>query len=227
MSSLIECVGLSVGYGKLAAIRDVELHVNAGEIVALLGSNGAGKTTTLLGLAGFLRPMSGQVLRHGVVERRRPHQRVRAGMAFVPQDRALFSTLSAGVNLKLGRGDVETALGMFPELKRLVGVRAGLLSGGEQQMLTLARALASGPDVLLIDEMSMGLAPVIVRRLLGAVAEIAATGVGVLLVEQHARVALEVADRAYVLQHGRIAISGEAPDLLQNIGTMEAAYFGR
>ncbi|OLO26062.1 ABC transporter ATP-binding protein [Streptomyces sp. MNU77] len=215
---------LSVGYDGVPVVRELDLEVRAGEVVVLLGANGAGKTTTLLGLGGVLPPLAGTVRWLGR-ERRVPlHGRCRAGMAFVPETRSVIPGLNVRDNLRLGRGGVEAALEAVPELRPLLKRRAGLLSGGEQQMLTLARALAGKPRLLLADELSLGLAPLIVQRLLRMVREAADAGLGVLLVEQQARNALAVADRAYVLRRGRVVLQGRADDLLGRISEVEAGY---
>jgi branched-chain amino acid transport system ATP-binding protein len=221
---LLEARELSAGYGSLAAVRDLQLHVEQGEIVALLGPNGAGKTTTLRTLAGALRPLGGEVLLNGRPTRAPLHRRSRQGLAYVPEERSVFMGLTAAENLRVGDGRPERALELFPELRPHLKRRAGLLSGGQQQILTLARALASGPQVLLADELSLGLAPLIVARLLEAVREAANRGVGVLLVEQHAQQALAVADRVYVLQRGRIALEGPAEEIRGRLDELEQTY---
>lgn len=221
---LVEAVGLSAGYGDLAAVRDLDLAVHPGEVVALLGSNGAGKTTTLLTLAGELRPLAGDVRFLGSTKQWPVHARVRRGLGFVPEERGVISALSTAGNLRLGRGNVEDAIGLFPELESLLRRRAGLLSGGEQQMLTLGRALAANPRLLLVDELSLGLAPLVVDRLLRTVRAAADDGVGVLLVEQHAVEALKFADRAIVLRHGRVELEGSAAELRAHVSDLESAY---
>jgi sulfate-transporting ATPase len=226
--ALLRAIGLSAGYGDLSAVRELDLVVEPGEVVALIGPNGAGKTTTLLTLAGELPPLAGEVRWLGarVDARRVPlHRRARQGLAFVPEERAVVPGLSTANNLRLGRGDVQDALALFPELEPLLRRRAGLLSGGEQQMLTLARALASKPRLLLVDELSLGLAPLAVQRLLDAVRAAAdRDGVGVVLVEQHAPLALAHADRVVVLRRGRVGLTGSADELLGRLGTVESAY---
>ncbi|WP_433218283.1 ABC transporter permease subunit [Dactylosporangium sp. CS-047395] len=221
---LIEARGLSAGYGDLAALRDLDLVVRPGEIVALLGPNGAGKTTTLLTLAGELKPLAGSVQWRGRPASARLHRRAREGMAFVPEERSVFMQLSAAENLRLGRGSRQLALDTFPELAPLLDRRAGLLSGGEQQILTLARALAGRPALLLADELSLGLAPLVVDRLLRAIRQAADDGLGVLLVEQQAARALEVADRAYVLRRGRVITEGSSAELARDWSKLERSY---
>lgn len=221
---LVRATGLEVGYGGVPVLRGVDLHVSAGEVVALLGSNGAGKTTTLLALAGELPLGSGSIELFGSPAHGRLHHRVRQGLAFVPEQRAVFRQLTVEENLRLGRGTVEAALGLVPELADKLGRRGGLLSGGEQQMLVLARALAAEPKLLLSDELSLGLAPIIVRRMLRAIREAADAGCGVLLVEQHAVDALRIADRAYVLRRGRVVLSGTGAELLERIDEVGDSY---
>jgi branched-chain amino acid transport system ATP-binding protein len=219
---VLELTGVTAGYGDLAAVRDVSLALHASEVVALFGPNGAGKTTTLMAAVGILPRMGGTVLWRGEPSPRRLHMVCRAGLAYVPEARSIISGLSARDNLRLGRGGVDAALAYFPELEPLLGRKAGLLSGGEQQMLILARALARKPAALLVDELSLGLAPLIVERLLAAIREAADTqGLAVLLVEQQARRALSAADRWYLLRNGSITASGDASS---GVGTLEAAY---
>jgi branched-chain amino acid transport system ATP-binding protein len=222
--ALLQARGLSAGYGALAAVRDLDLEVRAGEIVALLGANGAGKTTTLLTLAGELAPLGGEVAWLGEAVDSPLHQRARDGMALVTEEKSVFMGLTARENLRLGRGELGEACELFPELTEHLDRRAGLLSGGQQQMLTLARALAGRPRLLLADELSLGLAPIVVQRLLAAVKRAAEPGVGVLLVEQHVRQALGVADRVYVLQRGRVVFAGTAGEAASQIGQIERAY---
>jgi branched-chain amino acid transport system ATP-binding protein len=224
MTALLEARGLVAGYGDLAAVREIDLEVNAGEVVALLGPNGAGKTTTLGTLAGALPMLDGEVRWKGTPTTDPLHKRARAGLAYVPEERSVFMDLTTIENLKVGDGDPARALELFPELQSHLKRKAGLLSGGQQQMLTLARALAQDPDVLLCDEISLGLAPVIVPRLLGAVREAASRGVGVLMVEQHARVALDSADRVYVLRRGRIALEGTTDEVRGRLDEIEEHY---
>jgi branched-chain amino acid transport system ATP-binding protein len=223
--SLIECRNLTTGYGELAVVRDLSLRVDAGEVVALIGANGAGKSTTLLTLAGEISPMSGEVLWKGQVTKAPMHVRCQNGLGYLTEERSVIMDLTAEENLRLARVSVESAVDLFPPLSLLLDRKAGLLSGGEQQMLSLARALGRNPEALLLDELSLGLAPIIVSRLLETVRKAADDrGVGVLLVEQHVRQALKIADRVYVLERGHVAIEGTAAEIRGKLDEIEAAY---
>ena len=222
---VLEARGLACGYGQMSVVRDLDLPVVAGEIAALIGPNGAGKTTTLLTLAGELPPISGEVRWLGRPSIAPMHERCRQGLSYVTEERSVIMKLTAQENLRLANVTTDTATALFPELEPLLKRPAGLLSGGEQQMLTVARALGRNPTVMLLDELSLGLAPIIVRRLLNAVRTASKErGVGVLLVEQHVRQALEVADRVYVMRRGRIVLSGTAQVIGAQLGEIEAAY---
>jgi ABC-type branched-subunit amino acid transport system ATPase component len=222
---VIEARALSAGYGSLAAVRELNLIVRPGEVVGLLGANGAGKTTTILSLAGELTPISGEVRFLGEVSRASLAKRARQGLGLVTEEKSVFMRLTAAENLRLGRGSVDQALEIFPQLKDHLRRRAGLLSGGQQQILTLARALAAEPRLLLVDEISMGLAPIIVNQLFDVIRQAAdERGIGVLLVEQHVRNALDVADRLYILQRGRCVLEGTAGELRGSLDEIERSY---
>jgi len=224
-SALLECRDLAAGYGTVAVVRDVDLHVEPGEVVALIGPNGAGKTTTLLTLAGELPAISGEVVFRGRKTKAPLFRRARDGMGFVTEERSVFMALTAEENLRIAGVSRADACGLFPELEPLMGRTAGLLSGGEQQMLTLARAVARAPQLLLVDELSLGLAPLVVKRLLQMVRRVATErSTGVLLVEQHVRQALQIADRVYVMQRGRLVMSGTGEEVHGRIDEIEAAY---
>jgi len=233
---LLTIENLNTGYAGVPVVRELNIHLDQGEVVALLGPNGAGKTTTLLTISGIIPLLSGNVTVLGEqVDSKNPHNNARLGLAHVAEDRSLFFNLTVKENLQLGlRGDkdsqqegLEKALELLPALRPLMDRRSGLLSGGEQQMLAMARALVSKPKLLLVDEMSLGLAPIIVEQLLPIVRNIAdETGAGVLIVEQHVHLALQVADRGYVMNHGELVMSGSASDLLDSKDLLEASYLG-
>ena len=222
---MLEIHGLTAGYGDVPVVRGIDLRVDDGEVVALLGPNGAGKTTTLLALGGVL-PSTGEVRYDDRPLTGPLHRRARRGLGLITEERAVFRQLSTRTNLALGAGGVDGALEVFPELDRLLDRKAGLLSGGEQQMVVLARALAARPRLLLVDELSLGLAPMMVARLLTVLGAAAADGMSVLLVEQHARQALEIAARAYVLLRGAIELEGTGADLLARLPEIERTYLG-
>ena len=231
MSPLLELDGLRAGYDGLPVVRDLDLRLEAGEVVALLGPNGAGKTTTLLTVSGLLPALGGTVRFRGrSVAGCRPHRLVRDGMSHVPDDRGLFPGLTVDEHFQLGPASAQAwdqVAAWFPQLPGLMDRRVGLLSGGEQQMVALAQALLRRPAVLMIDEMSLGLAPIVVETLLPVVRRIATeSGCGVLLVEQHAPMALEVADRAVVLNHGRVVAQGAAAELRRDLDQLLASYLG-
>jgi len=214
MRSVIRLESVSAGYGQLSVVRDLDLEVLAGEVVALIGPNGAGKTTTLLTIAGELRPLGGRIELFGKEANGQLHRRARDGLTLITEERSVFFSLSVRQNIELAGCSVPAVTALFPELEPLIDRRVGLLSGGEQQMLAVARSLAnSRMRALMIDELSLGLAPRIVTRLLGAVRAAADRNVGVLLVEQHVERALEVSDRVCVVAQGEMKFWGTVDDL--------------
>jgi branched-chain amino acid transport system ATP-binding protein len=231
---------LRAGYGRTEVLHGITLEVAKGSVVSLIGSNGAGKTTTLRAISGMIKPKGGAVLLGGAdVTGQDAHRIARRGLAHAPEGRRVFSTLSVADNLRLGafpryigarpRGDVaadlERAMALFPRLKERRQQLAGTLSGGEQQMLAMARALMLNPDVVLLDEPSMGLAPILVEEVFRIISRLRADGVTMLLVEQFAAAALQVSDHAYVLESGRIALHGPAA-ALRHDPAVRAAYLG-
>jgi branched-chain amino acid transport system ATP-binding protein len=225
MTALLEARGLACGYGQAATIvPSLDLEVHPGEVVALLGANGAGKTTTILTLAGDLPALGGELLWNGQPTAAPLHWRARNGLGLITEERAVLMKLTVAENLRVARCDEERALHLFPELRDHLDRRVGLLSGGQQQMLALAWTLARPTTVLLADELSLGLAPQIVDRLLRAIRDAADTGVGVLLVEQHVHKAMAYADRAYVMQRGRVQLHGTAAELRGRVDEIQASY---
>ncbi|CAE6856304.1 High-affinity branched-chain amino acid transport ATP-binding protein LivF [Paraburkholderia aspalathi] len=233
--SLLTVENLRVSYGQIEALKGVSLHVERGEVVAILGSNGAGKTTLMRALSGLLKPKSGKLLFEGEdIVRRSADSIVRLGIGQSPEGRRVFGTLTVAENLRLGgytRPNAEisqsckTVYGIFPQLYERRTQLAGTLSGGEQQMVAIGRALVSKPKLLLLDEPSLGLAPIIIREIFRVLGEIRKTGVTILLVEQNARTALKLADRGYVLEVGRCVHEAPAKELLAS-PEMQAAYLG-
>jgi branched-chain amino acid transport system ATP-binding protein len=229
---ILRVTGLNAGYGGVSVVRDLDLEVRAGEVVAMLGPNGAGKTTTLKTIAGVLPPVGGEITFDGKqVGGTAAYKLSKRGVSLVPEGRALFFGLTVREHLRLasGRGGIATEelFELFPELEKCIGRKAGVLSGGEQQMLAVGRGLISRPRLLLVDEMSLGLAPVIVERMLPVLRTIANEyGTAVLFVEQHVALALEVADRAYVLNHGRLVLQGEAKELSERRELLRSSYLG-
>jgi branched-chain amino acid transport system ATP-binding protein len=230
--ALLQLTAVDAGYHGLAVVRDLGLRVDAGEVVALMGPNGAGKTTTILTISGFLRCLHGEVRIMGTpANDLRSEARVALGVGVVPDDRGLFPRLTVRQHLALAadRRDspVDRALGHLPELSRLLDEKVGVLSGGEQQMVAIARALAHDPRLLLVDEMSLGLAPLVAERLADVLWRLATeAGIGVLLIEQHATLALRISDRVVVLEHGDTRFSGPADDLRRDPQAIDDLYLG-
>lgn len=235
-SALLETRNLQVAYGGIRAVRGVDLCIAPGELVALIGSNGAGKTTTLKALAGLLHPVGGQIIYAGeVLQRVAAHQRVSMGMALVPEGRGIFARLTVQENMLMGAysrddqqeiaADLARMYELFPRLAERNHQLAGTLSGGEQQMVAMARALMSRPRLLMLDEPSMGLAPLMVQKIFETVSAIAAQGMSILLVEQNARLALQVAQRGYVMESGSITLAGTSAELLDS-DAVQRAYLG-
>ena len=238
MTALLTAENLELAYGELAVCRDTSLHIDEGEIVALIGANGAGKSTTLRAIAGLLMPRAGSIVFRGQDITRLPsHERTLLGVALVPEGRHVFPFLTVHENLELGgfknrrdagkvRHMIEGIFSMFPRLRERSGQNAGTLSGGEQQMLVLGRAMMSEPKLLCLDEPSLGLAPLVVRDIFHTIRTINESGTSVLLVEQNARYAFETASRGYVLQTGSIIVSGSCAELARDARVREA-YLGR
>ena len=234
--AMLEIKDLQVYYGMIQAIKGISFTVNQGEVIALIGANGAGKTTTLQTITGMLPSAEGQIIFEGTDITKIPgHKIVKMGMAHVPEGRRVFANLTVYQNLKLGaytrtdKEEIERNLQRvyksFPRLEERKNQSAGTLSGGEQQMLAMGRALMSSPRIVLMDEPSMGLSPIFVDEIFRIIEEISSEGTTVLLVEQNAKKALEIADRAYVLETGKIALSGDAKELMNN-ESIRKAYLG-
>ena len=224
MTPLLKLEHLDAGYGKVSVVRDVDLEVGEGEVVALLGPNGAGKTTTILTVAGELAHLGGNVRCLGLDDRASLHERTRAGLALVTDTHAVFMRMTIAENLRVFHATADAVVSVFPELASHLDRRVGLLSGGQQQMLALGLALSRQPALILADELSVGLAPIIVDRLFSVLRAAADGGVGVLLVEQHVHKALAIADRVYVMDRGRIGITGNAADLRERVDEIQASY---
>jgi branched-chain amino acid transport system ATP-binding protein len=233
---LLEVDGLEAGYGPIRALNRVSLTIDDGELVAIIGANGAGKTTLLMAISGVVPARSGEVRLSGRrITGLEPHEIVRLGVGHAPEGRRIFPRLTVRENLELGgfaqddgarvRRDIDEACGLFPVLAERMGQLGGTLSGGEQQMLALARALVGRPRLLLLDEPSLGLAPLVVAKIFEVIAGLTARGIAVMLVEQNARAALKLAARGYVLETGRITLTGSGPDLAADPRVRDA-YLG-
>lgn len=233
---MLEVKNLSVSYGAIEAVKDISFTVNAGEIVSLIGANGAGKTTTLHTITGLVPAKSGSVMYNGVdLLKTHNNKIVTLGMAHIPEGRHVFTRMSVEENLEMGafslkdqsdlKKDLDMVYGLFPRLKERRNQKAGTLSGGEQQMLAMGRALMSHPKTILMDEPSMGLSPKLVKEIFSIIRKLHEQGITILLVEQNAKMALSIADRAYVLETGRITMEGDARELLNN-EQVRKAYLG-
>jgi branched-chain amino acid transport system ATP-binding protein len=236
-SEVLRVQDLVVSYGAVAALRGVSLHVGTGEVVALLGANGAGKSTMLRTISGLLAPKSGEIRFLGQrINGVPPARIVRLGLAHSPEGRRLFGSLTVAENLRLGastrsdrsgiEADRERLYALFPVLKERARQQAATLSGGEQQMVALARALVARPKLLLLDEPSLGIAPIIMQQIFASLAELKSSGMTMLLVEQNMSMALDLADRAYVLRTGEVSLEGDARELKTNYEEVAAAYLG-
>ena len=233
---MLKVTGLEVAYGGIHAVKGIDFYINKGELVTLIGANGAGKTTTLKALTGLLPLKAGEISYRGESTLGRPtFKLLRDGLAMVPEGRGVFSRMTIVENLQMGayirsdeatiKTDIEKMFGIFPRLKERANQLAGTMSGGEQQMLAMARALMSQPELLLLDEPSMGLSPIMVDKIFEVVRDISAQGVTILLVEQNANLALQAADRAYVMESGLVTMTGVASEMLTD-PKVRAAYLG-
>lgn len=233
---MLEVKSLSVSYGAIEAVKDISFTVNDGEIVSLIGANGAGKTTTLHTITGLVPAKSGSMMYNGVdLLKTHNNKIVTLGMAHIPEGRHVFTRMSVEENLEMGafslkdqsdlKKDLDMVYGLFPRLKERRNQKAGTLSGGEQQMLAMGRALMSHPKTILMDEPSMGLSPKLVKEIFSIIRKLHEQGITILLVEQNAKMALSIADRAYVLETGRITMEGDAKELLNN-EQVRKAYLG-
>lgn len=237
MGEMLSVKNINVYYGSIHAIKDISFHVNEGEIVTLIGANGAGKTTTMHAISGLLKLQSGEIDYCGqTISKMEAHKIIRLGLAQVPEGRRVFSGLTVQQNLQMGaytrrdgkeaiQNDFDMVFDLLPRLKERRNQPAGTLSGGEQQMLAMGRALISHPKLLMLDEPSMGLAPILVGQIFAIIRELHQSGTTILLVEQNAEMALQVADRAYVLESGKIALSGTGHELAES-DSIKKAYLG-
>ncbi len=234
--SLLEVKNLQVAYGGIQAVKDINLHIDQGELVTLIGANGAGKTTTLKTLVGLVKPKSGSVTYDGIDCSTMPvYSFIEKGLSLVPEGRGVFSRLTVEENLRMGAyyrndnaailSEIDHVYELFPRLKERYKQLAGTLSGGEQQMVAMGRAILSRPKLLLLDEPSMGLAPIIVQKIFEIIKMISQQGVTILLVEQNAKLALEISDRGYVMESGKITMTGPAKELLAS-DAIQKAYLG-
>lgn len=236
---MLKIKNLESGYGKLRVLKRISLHVSPGEIVTLIGANGAGKTTLLSTITGLIRAQAGEIALQGeAIEKEKPEKIVKRGCSLVPEGRQVFATMTVRENLLLGgyvqqkrgnknlRSELEKIYNLFPVLEERKNQLAGTLSGGEQQMLAMGRALMAGPALIMLDEPSTGLAPLIVKNIFQIIARMRAAGNTVLLVEQNANAALKIADRGYVMETGKIILQGPADELLAN-KDVQRAYLGR
>jgi len=234
-NTMLNVEGINVYYGNIHAVKDISFHVDEGEIVTLIGANGAGKSTTLKTVSGLLHPKTGDILyKNKSIKGMRAHKIVQSGLAQVPEGRRIFLRMTVEENLEMGgytqpastiAPNMERAFELFPRLKERRHQMAGTLSGGEQQMLAMGRALMSGATMLMLDEPSMGLSPLLVQEIFDIIRDVHAQGITILLVEQNAQMALSVADRAYVLETGRIMMEGTGAELLTN-DRVRSAYLG-
>ena len=233
-SKILELSQLVVAYGGIEAVKKIDLYVEQGELVSLIGSNGAGKTSTLKAIAGLLTPRSGQVVFEGLQSSGNPHELVEKGLALVPEGRGIFTRMTVAENLLMGaylrhdaqiEEDVERMFTYFPRIKERANQLAGTMSGGEQQMLAIARALMSKPKLLLLDEPTMGLSPLMVENIFAVIQTISKQGMTILLVEQNAKIALSMSNRAYVMESGEITMTGSGEDLSKDPRIHEA-YLG-
>lgn len=234
--SLLEIKNLQIAYGGIQAVKGIDLHIESGELVTLIGANGAGKTSTLKTLVGMIRQSDGDIVYDGrSCSRIAVHDFVRQGLVMVPEGRGIFSRLTVLENLQMGAFhrndkaqiivDIDYVYELFPRLKERRTQLAGTLSGGEQQMVAMGRAILSQPKLLLLDEPSMGLAPIVVQQIFSIIKKVSAQGVTILLVEQNAKLALEISQRGYVMESGRITMSGSAQELLNDV-KVRNAYLG-
>ncbi|GEP26271.1 MULTISPECIES: ABC transporter ATP-binding protein [Cryobacterium] len=223
--SALDVIGMSAGYGTQPVVENINLTVESGTVTALFGANGAGKSTTLKAISGAIGVLAGSVAINGSATTAPLYQRARNGLSYVTEERSVFKGLTVEENLRVGGVDIPTVLALFPELEKRLRIKAGLISGGEQQMLSLGRAMVRGPNLILADELSLGLAPLVVTRLFKALRTAASeTGLGVLLVEQHVRKALDYVDHVYVMRRGRVELDLPIAEAKNRIEDIENAY---